>query len=48
MHIDTQGAQGRFNTATYPSHGSRDLQIKKPSGLLSQEHLRRLVAAMID
>lgn len=48
MHINTQGAQKRLETATYYPLVERDVLIQRPSGLLSRDHLRRLVAAMVD
>jgi hypothetical protein len=48
MHINTQGAQRRHENAPYHPLVERNVLIQKLSGLLSQDQLRRLVAAMVD
>ncbi|WP_285017324.1 hypothetical protein [Novosphingobium sp. fls2-241-R2A-195] len=48
MHINTQGAQKRPENATLNPVSSRNGPIQWPAGLLSRDHLQRLVAAMVD
>lgn len=48
MHINTQGAQKRPENANFHPATVRNGLIQRSSGLLSRDHLQRLVAAMVD
>ncbi|WP_170065913.1 hypothetical protein [Novosphingobium guangzhouense] len=48
MHTNIQGAQKRPENAIYQSVAGHHGPVQPPIGLLSRDHLRRLVAAMVD
>lgn len=48
MHINIQGAQKRPENTIYHPAAGHNGPIRLSSGLLSRDHLQRLVAAMVD
>lgn len=48
MQINTQGAQGRLETTPCHTLARRNAPMAERSGKLTQDHLRRLVASMVD
>lgn len=49
MHNDNRGENARPTISKYtPNWIAAAIRPQRPSGLLSQQHLQRLVAAMVD